>query len=331
MSIKRTAKSILLHTGILRAAARFAPPAAVVLMYHSIVEDPRATAESIGVSQASHAFDLHMRALAQRFHPVSIDQVASFAMGEGALPPRAVAVTFDDGFRDNFDVALPILARYGIPAAFYILVGAVDSGAPPWYCRIRWAFGNTAKTVWTVPGQDQSFSLSDPAAKQRARSLAWDLGAAKSGSDQEAFVESIENGLEVSLPASKAAMMSWDEARALRRAGHIVGAHTMTHPNLAHIRPEEVAREVAESKARLEEELKEPVEHFSYPHPALNPQWNDATTEAVRRAGFRSAALTTCGRVLRGDSPLVLKRIYAANDLSQWIWNLEMTFLGRTA
>lgn len=329
MKIKSAAKSLSLSMGLLRMAARFKTPGAVILMYHSIVEDPRETADGIGVSQSSRAFDLHMRALADRFQPVTIDQVVQFVRGEADLPARAVAVTFDDGFRDNYDVALPILSRYRIPAAFYILTGAIDSGVPPWYCRIRWAFRGTLKEEWIDPDHGKSFVLSNPISRQEALNLAWDMGAAKSGRSQEAFVRSVETNLEMSLPASEAAMMSWDQVRALRQAGHIVGAHTMSHPNLAHVSPQEAEREISESKAKLEVELQSAVEHFSYPHPALNPQWNPTTTEIVRRAGFRSAALTTCGRVLSGDSPLALKRIYAANDLHQWEWNLEMTFLGR--
>lgn len=328
---KLAAKSLSLNTGLLRAAARFKQPGAVILMYHSIVKDPRETADGIGVSQPSRAFELHMRVLVKRFQPVTIEQVARFATGESSLPAHAVAVTFDDGFRDNYDVALPILTRYGIPATFYILVGAVDSGVPPWYCRIRWAFSRTLKKEWTDPERGKSFSLSNPASKQDALNLAWDMGAAKSGSGQEAFVRSIEADLEKSLPFAEAAMMSWDQVRALRRAGHIAGAHTMTHPNLAHVTAQEVEREVSESKAKLEAELQEPIEHFSYPHPALDPQWSAATAETVQSAGFRSATLTTGGCVQSGDSPLALKRIYAANDLRQWEWNLEMTFLGRPA
>jgi hypothetical protein len=73
-----------------------------------------------------------------------------------------------------------------------------------------------------------------------------------------------------------------------------------------------------------------PLQHFSYPHPALNPQWNMQTLQITRAAGFRSAVLTMRGPVRRGDEPLALKRIYAANDLDQWIWNLERTLLGRS-
>lgn len=324
-------KSTLVRTGALRTAARFKRRGAAILMYHSIAENPAATSDGIGVSQSKAVFEAHMRELARRFQPVTIERIARFASGEADLPPRAVAVTFDDGFLDNYELALPILRRYGIPATFYILAGAVDRAAPPWYCRIRRAFSRTPKADWVDPLSGRRFSLAAPGPKQEALQYAWDAGAAMTGARQEEFVRGVEKDLETFLPAAEAPMMTWDQVRGLRKAGHIAGAHTMSHPNLAHIPPDEVEREVSQSKARLEAELGEPVDHFSYPHPALNPQWNAATTEALARAGYKSAALTTSGLVRRGDSPLALRRIYAADDLRQWEWNLEITFLGARA
>jgi len=114
----------------------------------------------------------------------------------------------------------------------------------------------------------------------------------------------------------------------LKKEGHIIGAHTLSHPNLAHVAEEEVRSEIVGSKKRLEEKLSEPIQHFSYPHPALDPHWNAQTFQITREAGFRSAVLTTPGSVVPGDEPLSLKRIPAAKTLDEWLWRLEYAFLG---
>jgi len=81
--------------------------APVMLMYHSVVENPQLTENSIGTSKSSAVFEAHIRMLVQRFTPVSLDQVVEFAAGGKELPPSSVAVTFDDGFLDNLDSRCP--------------------------------------------------------------------------------------------------------------------------------------------------------------------------------------------------------------------------------
>ena len=124
-------------------------------------------------------------------------------------------------------------------------------------------------------------------------------------------------------------MMTWDQVRALRKAGHIVGAHTLSHPNLAHVSQGEARSEIVGSKKRLEQELGEPVEHFSYPHPALNPQWSPQTLEITREAGFKSAVLTSPGLVRAGDESLAMNRVYTEPDADDFAWTLHSAFLGR--
>lgn len=328
---KRVVKRTLVKSGGLAMAVRIAPAGAVVLMYHSITEDPESAANSIGVSQPRSSFDAHVRTIAQRFAPVTMERVAQFAKEGRRLPPRSVAVTFDDGYADNYDVALPVLSRYGVPATFYIMVNAVETGIPPWYCRLNFAFRTTRRPEWTDPDQRQSYKIERTHEKEAALKTAFALGARKTGSQQEEFVRRIEKSLEVEpLGCEAGLMLNWEKVRALNTAGHSIGGHTLSHPNLAHVTEEEARTEILGCKKRLEAEIGEPVDHFSYPHPALNPQWSPQTLQITREVGFKSAVLTTCGPVRQGDEPLALKRIYAADELDQWLWNLDCTFLGRS-
>src|ERR1700722_6066733 len=142
-------KNAVVHGRVMRLAARFAKPRAVVLGYHSVVENPDQTANTVRISHSRAAFEAQISALARKFNPVTMEQVTDFAAGgkppplwSGAgrkpLPRWSAAVTFDDGFADNHDVAMPILNKYGIQATFYIMVNAVDTGTPPWYVRLTY-------------------------------------------------------------------------------------------------------------------------------------------------------------------------------------------------
>ncbi len=327
-SLKKRLKNGLVRSGALRLAARLAVPSAVILTYHSIVEEPDETHNTIRLSQSRRDFEVHMRTLARQFTPVSLEEVVQFARGGRPLPARTVAVTFDDGFADNYHEALPVLARYGIPAAFYVAVNAVETGSLPWYCRLNFAFQTTRRTEWTDPERGQTYAINTTQDRSAALSRAWEIGARKTGAVQEAFVRQLETSLEVEPPPGRV-MLTWDQVRALKKAWYIVGGYTLTHPNLAHVSEPEARAEIEGCKRRLEEVLGDAVHHFSYPHPALNPCRSAQTVQITREAGFHSAVLTDCGPVRRGDEALALKRIYAANELGQWIWNLECTFLGR--
>ena len=328
---KRLLKKALLRTLVLRVSARLFPRSAVILSYHSIVEEPQRTDHILGISRARSCFEDHMQTLARRFSPVTVRDVAEFASSGRKLPPRAVAVTFDDGFADNYEVALPILNRYGIPATFYIMVDGVENGRLPWYCRLRYALNTTKKSSWFNASRNQSYSLATPQGRKTALTAAWEVGARLTGQVQQNFIREVEESLEIApLTTSHGFMMTWDQVRSLRKAGHTVGGHTVSHPNLAQVSEGEAHYEITECKKKLEKEIGEPIDHFSYPHPALNPQWSRQTLEITRQAGFKSAALTKCGPVRAGDEPLALKRIYTPADLDQFTWNLEATFLGRS-
>jgi peptidoglycan/xylan/chitin deacetylase (PgdA/CDA1 family) len=328
---KRWLKKALVRSSILGLAGQLARPSAAILMYHSVVEDPRSTENTLGISRDRASFEAHMKIMATQFNPVTIDDVARFAKSGHELPRQAVVVTFDDGFADNYEVALPILNRYGIPATFYIMVDAVANGVLPWYCRLRFAFNTTKNREWQHLKGERTYPLTSPEERRTALTAAWESGARTTGSVQQEFVSGVEESLDVE-PASleHGLMLDWDQVRSLRKAGHTVGAHTLSHPNVAQISQSEARSEILGSKKKLEAELGEPIGHFSYPHPALNPQWSEQTLQITREAGFDSAVLTTRGPVRAGDESLALKRINTPADLEQFAFNLQCTFLGRS-
>lgn len=328
---KDWAKKAVVKSGALRALAHSKPPAAVILAYHSVRDEPREDADWIGpgITHATKIFSRHMEMVARQFHPVALSDILDFLQGNRELPPRAVAVTFDDGFADNIHAAAPVLARFGVPAAFYLAVSLIGTQEAPWYSRIRHAFMTTRCKVWQSRALGEARDISSRSLLDSALLTAYDLGSSLEGKPQQEFVLTVERELQVEpAPPRNRLMLNWEEARALRRDGHIVGSHTLTHPNVAHVKERNALRvEMVESKRRMEEHLQEPVSHFSYPHPALIPQWNEATLSMTREAGYATAVTTTRGPVRKGVNPLLLPRINAALPDHEFLWNLERTFL----
>jgi peptidoglycan/xylan/chitin deacetylase (PgdA/CDA1 family) len=330
-TFKQTIKAGLVRSRFLRMVARAVPAQIAILKYHSVQDEPHRYLNSLGpgIVNSTSNFRLHMEIIARQFDPVSMDDVLLFLKGRKLLPRRPIVVTFDDGFADNIEIAAPIMDRLGIPGAFYITVDPVERRAVPWFCRLRHAFGTTPRPTWLDSHDGRTRQLGDPSDRKAAFLAASERCARRRGEAQEAALRTIEEGLEVQ-PLSAQLMMTWDQVRALRRSGHVVGSHTVTHPNLACLNAEDLQIECVESKTKLEAELGIKVDHFSYPSPILQPHWTPQTVECTLNAGYQCAVTSSSGSVQAGQHPLSLQRVIISEDAEQFVWILENTMLGRT-
>jgi len=322
---KRWIKKSLTKSGLLRLAGQFRPPQAIVLMYHSVLDDPQECADSIGIGSinTTDIFRKQMEVLARNYHPVTVEDIRLFLAARKPMPPRAVAVTFDDGYADNAEVAAPVLNHLGIPGSFYLTVDSVDTGSWPWFCRLRRAFATTKKKSW-VDTTGRAWALGEEAQREAALSTACSHLTRFVAGVQREILQAIEGDLDTEPPApKKRLMMTWEQARKLSRGGHVVGSHSLTHPNMAHIADDDLNYELRESKRKMEDELAVPVVHFSYPAAILIVSWTERTVAASKQAGYQTAVTTTQGVVSEGDNPLCLRRIGASDDLDEFRWRLQ--------
>jgi len=328
--MKNLAKKAITSSRILRLLSRGGEKGAAILMYHSVMEDPQMAVASLGpIVHSSKAFRAQIELLAKESHPVSLDKLARFVQGEVDLPKRSVVVTFDDGYADNYAVALAILREIGVPATFYVTADCVQRQRLPWPSRLRYAFSSTKAASWSDAAGTR-WLLGTSQNREQAFDATCAVCCKLAGEAQEKFVTTIEKELDAELPQSNAIrMMSWDQIRDLAGQGHIVGSHTMTHPNIAQLSPETARTELTESKRLLEEQLKRRVAHFSYPCPALSPHWTEGTAEETRRIGYDTAVTTDSGLARRHDNPLRLRRIPPSKSVEGLRWNLECAFAGR--
>ena len=228
--IKQQLKQAVLSSGVLRLAGRLHGKGAAILMYHSVLEDPGSVADSLGgMIHPRPIFEGQMELLAREFHPVSLDQVGRFVSGEEELPERAVVVTFDDGYADNFEMAMPILDRLGVPAAFYVTVDCVESRRLPWPSRLRYSFRKTARKEWKGEAA-KVWNLGSEREREAAYLAACDRVAMLAGAEQERVVSHIEFDLGTMLPAESGdLMMNWGQVRGLAGAGRVEAAHGSTY------------------------------------------------------------------------------------------------------
>jgi peptidoglycan/xylan/chitin deacetylase (PgdA/CDA1 family) len=243
---------------------------ALVLTYHRIVKDPTPDSDPSPWGVSAGDFDAHVRILAEFANVVAPTDLPALARGVRA--PRArgpiVAITLDDGYRDNYEHAFPILREHGVPAGFFVATGLIDGRCSSWWEELRWIVRNTERDG--LPATDWlpvAIAFDEPD-RNRARRALESLYKALPGDLTDAFLDAIGEAAGTGrrpLESSDGTWMSWDMLREMRAAGMTIGGHTDTHPVLARLPADRQEHEIATCAARLEAELGEPMEVFSYP------------------------------------------------------------------
>jgi peptidoglycan/xylan/chitin deacetylase (PgdA/CDA1 family) len=239
---------------------------------------------------------------AEGFDIVDMDEMASLP----AAPRRdrfAVALTFDDGYRDNVDHALPVLCRHGAPWTAYVTTGFADGTASLWWLELEEAIRALPRVQLVIGGAIHDHLTATPMQKQAAfAEIYWALRA-RPEAELRAGVARLAAEAGVDGPAlTRALCLDWDGLRELAREPSVtIGAHTMTHPMLAR-HPLHVAQpEIVGARYRIEFELGRPVHHLAYPvgdRSSAGPREFDI----ARLSGFRTAVTTRPGHVFTGHS-----------------------------
>lgn len=264
-----------------------------VLAYHRVL--PRAAEAGFSydlelVSAWEEEFDWQVRYLARNHEVITCRDLAALLDAGRPVPRRAVIITFDDGYRDNHDVALPILRRHGVPAVVFVATGYMDSRETYWYDRlVHWMLGSQAAELpmpngvsLIVGGGEEQRRCTAQAALRHLKLLPEALRH-----------ETLERWrAALGAPANEEASgydgpMSWTQVKALSDAGIEIGSHSVSHPVLANVADDaQLERELFDSKAQIEAHTGQPVVSLAYPVGGPGA-YSDRVVDVARRAGYR--------------------------------------------
>jgi peptidoglycan/xylan/chitin deacetylase (PgdA/CDA1 family) len=261
------------------SAAIYARSAAVhgatILLYHSIPDAPSSQWIDPSNTMSADAFDAQMRFLSRRRRVISMSDLVDAIAAGTKLDPGTVVITFDDGYRDNLEVAAPILAKYHLPATLYLATTAINEGHI-WIDELYTMFQRrTREAPLDYPTTVHELTLAD--AQMRRQKLI-----------------AIEQQLRPSA-APPRLMLNWNEVRELRKnfPNIEIGVHTADHLDLA--ANETLAKaQIERSMQDVQRELNLTARHFSFPY----GRFSAASQNAVRELGLGSA-------VIAGGSPLI--------------------------
>lgn len=316
-----------------RLHRRFAPRA-LILGYHRIVDlasDPHA----ICVTPAR--FAEHLEILRKRYRPIRLRDLVQ-ALRCGRVPRRAVVITFDDGYADNFYEAKPLLERYEIPATIFVTTGYLGKTREFWWDELERIFLQPGtlpdRLCVTVSGRSYQWDLKEAAhySEEAFRVYAWwswrdkrfPTGRHRLFRDMFQLLQPLpeeERGRAIANVASWAGIDSVVRAthrpltadEVVRLAdGQLVemGSHTVTHPLLSELSTASQREEIQTSKGFLEELIGCSITSFAYPFGASH---GSETAALVREAGFESACSISHEAVFRDTDRFHLPRVHVGN------------------
>lgn len=293
---KKDVLAQLLHrTGLLGLAdrCRFGPrDRLLVLAYHrvrDIGDERRYPGDPELVSATPGEFRWQMEYLRKHWQPITLGDVVAAIHGRGSLPRRAVVVTFDDGFADNYDHAFSILRDVGVPATFFVSTGYIDSAETFWFERLAQLLHCAPAGELSVSACPATLVLDGVESRREAKvRLLRALKAVPDGARRAAMAELEERyGARVQTGEDGGSRpLTSAQVREMSRGGMEFGSHTVTHPILAQVEDDQLERELVDSKQALERLTGAPILTLSYP----NGQAADIgpkVVAAAKKAGYR--------------------------------------------
>ena len=277
----------------------------VVLGWHNI--EPTGGFPGTTAENGRRVFAQQVRLL-KRFANVVPLRSALADLTEGRpLPPRAVVLTFDDGYLDNVTVAAPLLHAAGLPATFFLVPGFLSGAAPVWWEELGQAFADA--TAAEVHWDGLRYDTSDPDARREAFYRVGLVLKVIDGSQRAAAVAELRARLAPAPSAGPGRLfMDWDEADRLVDLGHDIGSHTCSHPIMSREDAATQARELVDSRRDLEVHFQRPVDVLAFPNGRAE-DYSAETLRLAREAGYAFAVTTRTAVARRDTAPGEVPRV----------------------
>jgi peptidoglycan/xylan/chitin deacetylase (PgdA/CDA1 family) len=265
-----------------------------ILMFHRVTPVPD---ELFPGEVHRDSFDLICGWVGRWFNVLPLDEAVR-RMYDGDLPPGALAISFDDGYADNHDVALPILQRHGLNATFFVATGFLDGGRM-WNDTLVESIRHARVDSIDLRGEPMLaggqgvFGLRT--IEERRAALRHLIASAKylEPTARQAQVDRIAALTRANLPNDL--MMSSAQVKGLHQADMRIGAHTVSHPILRVLGDESARDEIARSRDRLTQITNGAIELFAYPNGKPGHDYGSRDAELVRELGFLAAFSTSPG------------------------------------
>ena len=315
-SMKQTLVSLMHGAGAFAPFRMLNRNKGLILMYHRF----RETAD--GVSTSARCFSEQLDYLAEHYRIVTLSELAGYLTRGRPVPPGLAVITIDDGYRDCYDIAFPILRERKIPATTFVVTDFVDQATWLWTDKVRYLTASAPGSLLETTIEHHSLRIALDGRYSRLKGAERVNTELKLISDEakDDAICGIAESLDVKIPDVPPAEylpLTWEQIREMDSSGIEVGSHTVTHPILTRISAGRLRNELRESRARLEGVLGHKVELLGYP----NGDHNQSVQLEAARAGYKCAVTADYGLNNGRSNLLALKRIHTEHDIAHFVKN----------
>ncbi|MBT1074662.1 polysaccharide deacetylase family protein [Geobacter grbiciae] len=328
-AVYRTLHYSGLSAALVKTAAKpFGKNSCIILVYHRIVDDSSVYLDKGSVVH-HHLSDFvdEIPYLKRTFQILSMDDIVDrISSGEGFDRPT-IAITFDDGYLDNYTLAYPVLKAHEVPATIYLATSLIGTSGKTWTDQIEVALLATKKRSIVLPFLYEGKELAISTVEQKrdlsisvAKALKEIPDADRRGRLLEMF-RALEVRADIIEDPDGRLMLNWDEVKEMAANGITFGSHSHTHPILSRVPLLDAQEDIKRSKQVLEERLGQPINHFAYPNGRVE-DFSDELRDYCQKIGFSSVATVIYGTNGTESSPFCLKRVGAVSPL--WMMSGEL-------
>jgi peptidoglycan/xylan/chitin deacetylase (PgdA/CDA1 family) len=313
--MRRTILAVTNRTGFLdiygSLKGRIMKSRLVIVMYHRI----SARADNWSLKPTSpDIFENQIRYFVQNYEIVSLDRVVR-CLAEGKLSEdkKALAITVDDGYKDNYACAYPILRKYDVPATIFLVTRHIGSDELFWWEKVAYLVRHATITELKLD-ELGTYRLGHGPDRSDTTHLICQGLMSVPDQRKNLLIARLQNmcGLEVPKGLGSQTILSWDEVREMSENGIDFGAHSLTHPILTNMPLDKARQEIASSKSEIQSRIEKTVDFFCYP----NGVYSTDVVNLVKESGFAGAVTIDPNWISAKTDPHMLGRVPASDDFS---------------
>ena len=219
------------------------------------------------ISAIPRDFEKQILFIKKRFHVINFSMLSDILSSNKPIPNNLLIITFDDGYADNHEIAFKILEKHRLTAVIFLSTSFINTGELFWFDKLTCMIKKIPQSCITFDSGKYSFEVTNSNRKQIRESI-MDLFLTISNKERLRFLEQLEQQSKIKITPNDlelAKPLNWHQIKEMSDAGIEMGSHTVSHPFLVNLSPEDIMYELAESKRLIEEKISKQIKCIAYP------------------------------------------------------------------